>query len=125
MENSKELFVLHYIILLYNNTKHQKGARVIENISIEKLVCLISILLAVIYRIISFNKIKKKNSTKEGREYISKKGGKLILLLEGRIIFTVIIFVFAVVLKLNLVSIILIQLVMWILSIFVESKVRK
>lgn len=95
------------------------------DITLEQMICLISIVLAIVYRIIAFNKIKKKNATKEGREYISSKGGKIIILLEVRIFIMIIILIFASILNLNLLSIIPLLILAWVGSLLIESKARK
>lgn len=95
------------------------------DMTIEQIFCLGAVVIAIIYRIFAFNKIKKKNATKEGREYIASKGGKIILLLEGRIVLMVIIFAVASILKLGLIPIILLIGIGYLGTILLEYKIRK
>lgn len=96
-----------------------------ENLSIQQIISLASVVLAVVYRIVRFNQIKKKNLTKEGREYIAAKGGKIIVLLEMRIFIMVIIFILVSTLKISLESTIIIQLCIWMASIIADKKASR
>lgn len=96
-----------------------------ENLSIQQIVSLASVVLAVVYRIVRFNQIKKKNLTKEGREYIAEKGGKIIVLLEVRIFVMVMIFILVSTLKISLENTIIIQLCIWMASILADKKASR
>lgn len=96
-----------------------------ENLSIQQIISLASVVLAVVYRIVRFNQIKKKNLTKEGREYIAEKGGKIIVLLEVRIFVMVIIFLLVSTLKISLESTIITQLCIWMASILADKKASR
>ncbi|MEG0371015.1 MAG: hypothetical protein RR515_01980 [Clostridium sp.] len=95
----------------------------LEKYSVAEIICFISIVGTAILRIAGFNQLKKKTSTKEGREYIATRGGYGIISLDLSIFLSVITMVLVSVFKLNVVVTIVIQIIVWTFAIYSGRKI--
>lgn len=93
--------------------------------NIQEIICFISVFLSVGMRMFVFSRIKKKTATMDGRDYIAEKGLKTVIALETGIILSAILFILVKTLGISLMATIVLQLLLWGLSLSLQRSYIK